>query len=160
MQVTLYRPLDAERDWALFDQSFEVDSEISATIRPLAEQAAREFWEREVAADPLKRHPMLLSEGHWLAAGEQGPSWLSEFESSVPGEVEAFVLHHAGADEARLVYFVNSREDVYELPLGSFLSSWRALLAMNDEGPFLYNPASGHYVCFGPNGSISAGRRP
>jgi hypothetical protein len=160
MQVTPYRPLDTEHDWALFDRSLGAPSDLSKSVRPFTARFARQFWEREVTADPLKRHPMLLPQGHWLGVGEHGPNWLAEFEQSSLGEVAAFVLRSAGPDKADMVYFVNSREDIYELPLGVFLSNWCAFVAMNDEGPFLCNPANRTYVSFGPNGSLVAGRKP
>ena len=70
--------------------------------------------------------------------------------------VSATVLSHC-TDGAR--FFMFMREDAYQIPLNFVMQYWRPFLALDDEGPLLLHPQSGHYALFGPNGYLSAGLR-
>jgi Protein of unknown function (DUF2947) len=155
-----FRPLDPEIEWAFFDPDFGVPQGIRTQVQPLTDADSAELWNKHVSADPNERHPMLLPGTHWLKPTQQGPSWVSEFNSEHSEAGVSSFLHQVfelGIDEP--IYFIAMRERSYPVPFGVFLSCWRCFLAEDDEGAFLFHARSGAFASFGPNGSLSFGRR-
>jgi hypothetical protein len=163
VRIDEHRALSEKEDWAFFDDSLSMPTDVRREIRPLRSAAARSLWTTYVSEDPLQRHPMLLPAGHWLRRQQEGPNWLPDFEHDnlvQPGSGVATFLEAALAlDPHRPVYFIYSRELAYVVPVSVFLDQWRAFLLLDDEGPFLFDSVSGTYASFGPNGRLFIGRK-
>ena len=166
---TSFRPLDTEVDWGLFDPAFQVHQGLRAQIQALTAAASAELWDTHVSASPGERHPALLPLTHWLKPAQQGPNWVPEFNSGAAvrgvvsatgeGDVSWFLRQAFELATDEPTYFIAMREQSYSLPFGVFVICWRCFLAVDDEGPFLFHARSGAFASFGPNGTLSFGRR-
>ncbi|WOB06937.1 DUF2947 family protein [Piscinibacter gummiphilus] len=157
---TSFRPLDPETDWAFFDPGFHVPQEIQAEVQALTEAGSAELWTEHVSANPNERHPMLLPGSHWLKPKLQGPNWMPEFNGKQSeAAVGTFLQEVFELGMQELILFIAMRERSYSVPFGVFLRHWPSFVAGDDEGSFLFHPRSGAFACFGPNGSLSFGRR-
>jgi hypothetical protein len=161
-----YRSLNPDADWPFFDADFGITPEVSSCVRPLDEKAAVAFWVAHVSSNSVERHPMLLPEKHWLSPTEFGPNWVTEFNENVAatspdkGAVSMALQEHFGGTDLEPVFFVTMRERAYSLEARALAYCWPCLLAMDDEGAFLYQPGTGLYAWFGPNGTLGFGSRP
>lgn len=161
----MYRPLDPIVDWPFFDHGFGIGSEDREVVLALCEAASSELWRTHVSAKQAERHPMLLPSSHWLTPNEYGPNWVAEFNNdsecsdSPRGKVESFLLKSFQLEEMERVFFISMREHCYSVPIHFFARHWPCFLAGDDEGAFLFHPASGRFAQFGPNGSVGFGIR-
>lgn len=154
-----FRELNTEADWPFFDNDYALLNEVRAQIRPLSNSAAEDLWRNEVSHAPLERHVMLLPDDHWVKPDQQGPNWLPEWSSDEGSEVSLFLQSHFKISSSELVFFLIMREHAYQVPIEVLSKHWRAFLALDDEGPLVLHPPSGHYALFGPNGYLFAGHR-
>jgi hypothetical protein len=158
-----YRTLNSESDWAFFDLDLYGASEARAATHALDINSAEAFWKTHISAIGKERHPMLLPASHWLRATAVGPDWVAEFNSTSSetspssGAVACFLRDHFSLSENELVYMVLMREHSYVTPWRVALIFWPGLLAIDDEGPFIFHVASGKFAHFGPNGSLDFG---
>jgi len=154
-----FRPLDAEADWPFYDSAYALSTHARARIQPLSESGAQALWRREVSKQPLERHVMLLPDSHWVKPDQPGPNWRAEWSGGVGAEVSAFLQRCFPIASNEPVFFMLTRAWAYEAPIDCFIQHWRPFLALDDEGPLLLHPPSGHYALFGPTGYLSAGIR-
>ena len=134
-----------------------------AQVQALTPDAAAQLWTRHVSAHPDEIHPMRLREGRCLQPTVSGPDWLAEFDAvfrehpTQDGRVAAFLSSHFHAAEAVPVFFMASRALVYALTPAALARCWPCLLAIFDEGPLLYQPATGKFVWCRPQGALAGG---
>ncbi|KAB8059862.1 hypothetical protein GCN74_10795 [Janthinobacterium sp. FT14W] len=157
------RPLQPDRDWPFFDADFFVPPQVLAQVQALTPHAAALLWTRHVSAHPAETHPMQLRAGHRLQPRVSGPDWLAEFDA-VPsehpaqsGRVAAFLVSHFQAAGAAPVLFMASRARAYALTPAALAACRPCLLAISDEGPLLYQPATGKFVWCRPHGAQAGG---
>ena len=157
------RPLQPEPDWPFFDADFAVTARTLAQVQALTSDAAAQLWTRHVSARPDEMHPMQLRAGHRLRTTVSGPDWLAEFHAvssenlAQVGCVARFLSSHFHAAGAAAVFFMASRARAYALTPAALAACWPCLLAISDEGPLLYQPATGKFVYFSPQGALAGG---
>lgn len=157
------RPLQPERDWPFFDADFFISAETLAQVRVPSPDAAAQLWMRHVSAHPDEIHPMQLHDGHRLQPTVSGPDWLAEFDAvssehpAQGGRVTRFLSSHFQLADAAPVFFMASRTLAYALTPAALAACWPCLLAISDEGPLLYQPATGKFVYFSPQGALAGG---
>jgi hypothetical protein len=157
------RPLQPEPDWPLFDADFSVSAQMLAQVQALTPDAAAQLWARHVSARPDETHPMQLREGHRLQPTVSGPDWLAEFDAisseraAQDGRVAAFLASHFHTARTAPVFFMASRALAYALTPAALGACWPCLLAISDEGPLLYQPATGRFVWCRPHGALAGG---
>lgn len=157
------RPLQPEPDWPFFDADFAVTAQTLAQVQALTPDAAAQLWTRHVSAHPDETHPMQLRAGHRLQTTVSGPDWLAEFDAvssehlAQDGCVARFLSSHFHAAEAAPVFFMASRARAYALTPAALAACWPCLLAISDEGPLLYQPATGKFVWCRPHGALAGG---
>lgn len=157
------RPLQSEPDWPFFDADFAVTAQTLAQVQALTSDAAAQLWTRHVSAHPDETHPMQLREGHRLQTTVSGPDWLAEFDAvssehpAQDGRVARFLSSHFYAAGAAPVFFMASRTLAYALTPAALAACWPCLLAISDEGPLLYQPATGKFAYFSPQGALAGG---
>ena len=164
LKFDLHRSLNPKDDWSFFDSGYALAEQARSVIHPLTEAAARTFWELNVSANPIERHPQLLPEDHWLQPTTMGPSWLnvpktSQLNPAVHSNVADFLNETFELGPFEEVFFVIMREHVYSVLFGIFTSHLEAFLALDDEAPFLFHRPTGRFACFGPNGQLSFGEQ-
>ena len=151
--MTDKRPLDTELDWPFFDPAFGLTPATRSQIHALAPAAAAALWASHVSAVPAERHGMLLPATHWLNTNLKtaGPDWQHEVNTwAIAAFIQQGLATAAGAD----VYFITMREQAWRVRVEIFIAHWPAFLSLDDEAPFVFDPASGQYVAFGPQGSL------
>ncbi|PHV38934.1 hypothetical protein CSQ95_11750 [Janthinobacterium sp. BJB304] len=157
------RPLQPEPDWPFFDVDFSVTAETLAQVQALTPDAAAQLWTRHVSAQPDETHPMRLRAGHRLQTKVSGPDWLAEFDAvssehpAQGGRVARFLSSHFHLAGAAPVFFMASRTLAYALIPAALAACWPCLLAISDEAPLLYQPATGKFVYFSPQGMLAGG---
>jgi len=157
------RPLQPEPDWPFFDADVSIPTQMLAQVQALTPDAAALLWTRHVSAHPDEIHPMRLRKGHRLQPTVSGPDWLAEFDAvsserpAQDGRVAAFLSSHFHAAEAAPVFFMASRALAYALTPAALATCWPCLLAIFDEGPLLYQPATGKFVWCRPQGALAGG---
>jgi len=157
------RPLQPEPDWPFFEADFFISAGTLAQVRVLSPDAAAQLWMRHVSAQPAETHPMQLRDGHRLQPTVSGPDWLAEFDavsSEYPaqdGRVARFLSSYFHLASAAPVMFMASRARAYALTPAALAACWPCLLAISDEGPLLYQPATGKFVYFSPQGALAGG---
>lgn len=157
------RPLQPDRDWSFFDADFSVPPQMLAQVQALTPDAAALLWTRHVSVHPDETHPMQLREEHRLQPTVSGPDWLAEFDAvssehpAQSGRVAAFLAAHFQAAKEAPVLFMASRARAYALTPAALAACWPCLLAISDEGPLLYQPATGKFVWCRPHGALAGG---
>ena len=157
------RPLQPTQDWPFFDADCHVAPELLAQVHALTPQAAAQVWRRHVSAHADETHPMRLCKGHRLAQGMAGPAWQQQFDAvstahpAQEGSVAQFLARHFHASDEAPVFFMASRVLAYALTPAALAACWPCLLMLSDEGPLLYQPATGRFACFRPQGQLAAG---
>ncbi|WP_081922579.1 DUF2947 family protein [Janthinobacterium sp. RA13] len=157
------RPLQPEPDWPFFDADFAVVAQTLAQVQALTPDAAAQLWTRHVSAHPDETHPMQLRAGHRLQTTVSGPDWLAEFDAvssehpAQDGRVARFLSSHFHLAVAAPVFFMASRTRAYALTPAALAACWPCLLAISDEGPLLYQHATGKFAYFSPQGALAGG---
>ncbi|WP_425253529.1 DUF2947 family protein [Janthinobacterium sp. NFX145] len=157
------RPLQPEPDWPFFDADFAVTAQTLAQVQALTSDAAAQLWTRHVSAHSDETHPMQLRAGHRLQTTVSGPDWLAEFDAvssehlAQDGCVAKFLSSYFPAAGAAPVFFMASRTRAYALTPAALAACWPCLLAISDEGPLLYQPATGKFAYFSPQGALAGG---
>lgn len=155
-----FRALDKDRDWTFFDEELPVTADDAAMIQPLEESSSRMLWAELISASPRERHPMLLSEDHWIRNIDSvGPPWHPIWnDADLPDTVADFLRSRITWPETTEVIFFWSRAHAVRVPWGVFLRVWKAFL-FHDEGPFVVCLQRPEFVCFGPTGGVGVGQR-
>lgn len=157
------RPLRPEPDWPFFDADFSVSAQMLEQLQALTPDTAAQLWARHVSARPDETHPMQLREGHRLQPTVSGQDWLAEFDAisgerpAQDGRVAAFLSSHFHTASKAPVFFMASRVLAYALTPAALGACWPCLLAISDEGPLLYQPATGRFVWCRPHGALAGG---
>ncbi|PKV45771.1 Protein of unknown function (DUF2947) [Janthinobacterium sp. 61] len=157
------QPLQPERDWAFFDAEFAISAETLAQVQALTPDAAAQLWTHHVSTHPDETHPMRLGTGHLLQPTVAGPDWLVEFDAvssehpAQSGRVARFLNSHFHAAVAAPVFFMASRARAYVLTPAALAACWPCLLAISDESPLLYQPATAKFAYFSPQGALAGG---
>lgn len=157
------RPLQPEPDWPFFDADFAITEQTLAQVQALTPDAAAQLWTRHVSSHPDEIHPMRLRDGHRLQTTVSGPDWLAEFDAvsgehpAQDGRVARFLSSHFHLAVAAPVFFMASRTLAYALTPAALAACWPCLLAISDESPLLYQPATGKFVYFSPQGALAGG---
>ncbi|WP_402719374.1 DUF2947 family protein [Janthinobacterium rivuli] len=160
---TAGRPLQPEPDWPFFDADFAVTAQTLAQVQALTPDAAAQLWTRHVSAHPDETHPMQLRAGHRLQTTVSGPDWLAEFDAvssehpAQDGCVARFLSSHFHLAGVAPVFFMASLARAYALTPAALAACWPCLLAISDEGPLLYQPATGKFAYFSPQGALAGG---
>ncbi|ATD62989.1 hypothetical protein CNX70_24710 [Janthinobacterium svalbardensis] len=140
-----------------------MSAETLTQVQALTPDVAAQLWTRHVSVHADEIHPMQLREGHRLQPTVSGPDWLAEFDAvssedtAQAGRVARFLSSHFHAAEAAPVFFMTSRTLAYALTPAALAACWPCLLAISDEGPLLYQPATGNFVYFSPQGVLAGG---
>lgn len=156
-------PLQAEQDWAFFDADFAISAETLAQVQALTPDAAAQLWTRHVSVHADEIYPMQLREGHRLQPTVSGLDWQTEFDAvssedqAQAGRVARFLSSHFHAAEAAPVFFLASRTLAYALTPAALAACWSCLLAISDEGPLLYQPATARFLWCRPQEALAGG---